>query len=106
MKRVVANWVPLQFTGKPKFERTKKENATLIHESIPALDRKEIHAALEKRMDQQKYLTQHLRALEFIKTYPLIPIHQKLDYVYQRNDWNNKDDWKDKKKVDQQIFHV
>lgn len=51
-----------------------------------------VHAVVSKRMSQQKYAIEHMRALEFIRMFPCNEVNPiRLSMCYSRNNWVEND---------------
>ena len=83
--------MPLSFDIDTTVQKKKKES-NRIFLLIDHFDFKDVHIAVGKRQDQQKYLIQHLRANEFIRKHPHVsePETRMLDF-YRRNKWLTSD---------------
>jgi hypothetical protein len=84
--------MPLVFSPTFKVEK-KKAAANVAFGLIDGYDFKTLYKAVGKRQDQQKYLRQHLRAIEFIRLYPyaLESIDHRIDAFYKANKWDETD---------------
>ena len=91
LKRQVAHIMPLVFSTKSTVEK-KKFAASKAHNLIDGYTYKVVHKAVGKRQDQQKYLTQHLRAKECIRMFPHDDhVDSWLGTCYSKNKWNESD---------------
>ena len=66
LNRQVAEFMPLCFDMATGNKTKKKEVASFLIAMIEGYEEKEIYKAVGKRQDQQKYLTEHLRAKAFL----------------------------------------
>lgn len=77
----------------PSYKLEKKGVAakTAFH-SINGYKYNEVHAAVSKRLAQQKYAVEHVRALEFIRMYPSAEnVELRIAHCYERNKWEQND---------------
>jgi hypothetical protein len=72
---------------------TKKAAASYALTLIDGYTYKEVHKAVGKRQDQQKYARQHLRALEFIRVFPYAgsEVESRIFQFYKKNKWDETD---------------